>query len=99
MKKKPTHLKSILKDVISEFGKREREEHNILSAWEKAAGKKAVKHTKPLFIKEKKLVIGVSNSSWLYKLTTERRKLLKVLNAELKGKKEIGGLQFRIGQI
>ena len=97
MEKKPTHLKSILKNVISEFGKREKEEQGIVDAWEKAAGAKAAKHTKLLFIKEKKLVIEVSNSSWLYKLTTERNKLLKTLNSELKGNKKLKELQFRIG--
>jgi predicted nucleic acid-binding Zn ribbon protein len=92
-------LKDIIKNVISSLEKREKEEIDLFKAWEKAAGKKASKHTKPAFIKSRRLVVNISDSSWLYKLTLEKRAILEALNKNFKGKKKIKELQFRIGEI
>jgi len=92
-------LKDIIKKVISSLEKREQEELDIVKTWEDAAGKKASKHTKPAFLKSKRLVVNVSDSSWLYKLTLEKDSLIQGFNKNLKGKKKIKELQFRIGEI
>jgi len=89
-------LKNILKKVLSDL---EKEELSIVEIWSKAAGEKAAKHTRPAFLKAKRLVVNVSDSSWLYKLTLEKEALVKKVNAGLKGRKKIHQLQFRIGDI
>jgi len=96
---KPAQLKSIVKKIISGLEEREKEDADILKLWEMAAGKKASKYTKPVFLKSKRLIVTVSNSSWLYNLTLEKNKLLQKINSGLKTKKKIKELQFRIGQV
>ena len=94
-----TPLKSIIKELLSNLGEKEKEETHILKTWEKTIGKKGAKQTKPVFLKSKKLVVNVSNSSWLYKLTTEKTKLIQGFNKNLKNRNKIKQLQFRIGDI
>ena len=94
-----TPLKNILKELISELGKKEKEETDILKTWEKTVGEKGAKHTKPVFLKTQKLVVNVDNSPWLYKLTTEKSKLIMEFNKNLKKRDKIKQLQFRIGDI
>jgi len=97
--KKSIPLKDILKDVISNIEKREEKETRLLKAWESAVGKEAFKHTRPAFLKSGRLVVNVSDSPWLYKLTLEKKELIKKINTKLKDKKKIRELQFRIGDI
>ena len=92
-------LKDIVKKIISGLEEREAEETDIVKIWERAVGKKASKQTKPVFLKSKRLIVTVSTSSWLYKLTLEKNKLIESINNDLKGKKKIKELQFRIGQV
>lgn len=92
-------LKNIIKELISELGKKEKEETDILKTWEKTVGKKGAEHTKPVFLKTKKLIVNVDNSSWLYTLTTEKNKLIKEFNKNLGKRDKIKQLQFRIGNI
>ena len=92
-------LKDTIKKVIAKIEEREKEELDVSKIWEKAAGKKASKHTKPAFLKSKRLVVNVSDSSWLYKLTLEKEGLIRGFNEGLKGRRKIKELQFRIGEI
>ena len=92
-------LKDIVGKVLSGLKDREKEESDIFKAWNSAAGKKAAKHTKLAFLKAKKLVVNVSDSSWLYKLTLEKDKIIKKFNKAIKSRKKIKELQFRIGEI
>lgn len=92
-------LKDIVDKVLSSLKDREKEESDIFKAWKNAAGKKAAKHTELAFLKAKKLVVNVSDSSWLYKLTLEKDKIIKKFNKTIKTRKKIKELQFRIGKI
>lgn len=99
IEKKDTPIKDVVKKIISNLEKKEKEELDIIKIWEKTVGKKGAKHTKPAFLKSKRLVVNVSDSSWLYKLTLEKASIIKKFNAGLKGRKKIRELQFRIGQV
>lgn len=92
-------LKNIVKKVIAKIEEKENEESDLLKIWRKTVGKRASGHTKPAFLKAKRLVVNVGNSSWLYKLTLEKGRLLQELNKNLKGRKKIRELQFRIGEV
>ncbi len=96
---KDAPLKDIIKKVISGLEKRQEEETDIFKAWQAAAGRKAAAHTKPVLFKGKRLVVNVSDSSWLYKLTLEKKGIIKKFNENVKSRKKAGELQFRIGEI
>lgn len=98
-KENTTPLKNLLKNVISGIEKKRKDEGDIVNLWEKTVGKKASRHTKPAFLKEGRFVVNVSNSSWLYNLTIEKRTLLQKLNRSLKKEKKVKTLQFRIQKI
>ena len=94
-----SHIGNVVKKLISGFEKKEKEEKGLYKAWETAAGRKAAGHTKPVFVKEKRLVVKVSDSAWLYKLTMEKENLLRKFNRGAKKRKKINRIQFRIGDI
>ncbi len=73
-------------------------EEGVAAAWEKAAGCKAARHSRPASFKGGRLVVEVDASSWLYELTLEKKAILKRLGGKFAGKKikEIG---FRIGEV
>lgn len=92
-------LKDVVKKVISGLEKRQEEESDIVRVWQKAVGRKASAHTRPAFLKRKRLLVSVSDSSWLYKLTLEKKKIIKKFNDNIKSRKKIEELQFRIGEV
>jgi len=92
-------LKDVVKQVISGLEKRQEEEFDIARAWREAAGEKAAAHTRPVLFKGKKLVVNVSDSSWLYKLTLEKKEIIKKFNESVKSCKKARELQFRIGEV
>ena len=89
----------VVKNVISSLKKREKEELNVFTAWEKAVGKKAAKHSKPALLKAKKLIVNVTDSTWLYKLSLEKGKLLCKFNDGLESRKKAKEIRFRIGKV
>jgi predicted nucleic acid-binding Zn ribbon protein len=93
------HLKDVLKKVLSDLEEKGKEEHDLLMAWERAVGKRAARHTKPASLKSRKLTVNVSDSTWLYKLTLERKDIAERFNAIVGKKGKIRELRFRIGDI
>ena len=93
-------LKTVIKKVISDLEATETKEANILETWSKAVGKQAAERTKSAFLKKKKLVVNVSDSAWLYKLTLEKTALVNTFNARIKNPaRKIQELQFRVGEV
>ena len=92
-------IKNVVKSVLANIEEREKKESDIFKAWGKAAGKSASEHSKPTFLKAKRLVVNVTDSAWLYKLTLEKGKLLKRFNDNLKIRKKAKKIQFRIGKV
>lgn len=90
-------LKNIVSGIIRKLEKKEKE-GALLAAWQKAVGKAAGAHTKPVSFKTGRLVVNVSDSSRLYNLTLKRKEIVEDLNRILK-KKKIKEVRFRIGQI
>jgi len=92
-------LKDLVKKIISDLEKRDEKEEHLKDVWEKSVGESGAKHTKIAFLKGKRLVVNVSDSTRLYKLTLEKKNLINKLNENIKSKKKIKELQFRIGKI
>jgi len=92
-------LKDLVKGIISDLEKRDEKEELLKEAWEKSVGKNNAKHTKIAFLKGKRLVVNVSDSTRLYKLSLEKKSLINKLNESIKSKKKIKEIQFRIKNI
>jgi predicted nucleic acid-binding Zn ribbon protein len=97
-KEKASPLSDVLKKVVSTLGERKLTEEKLVDAWEKAAGKKAAKHTRPVGLRRASLTVNVDSSSWLFELTLKKRAILEKLQAKLEGEK-LKAIRFRIGDI
>ena len=92
-------LEGLVKSIIGNFaGKEKLTEEEIRSAWSLVVGRKAAKHSRPRSFMESRLIVHVDDSSWLYELTTQKKRILNNLSSELKGKK-LKEITFRIGDL
>jgi len=97
MSKEKAPLEGVIKNLIETFEKREESETSIIKAWGKAVGEKATKHTKPEALTSGKLTVTVANSAWLYKLSCEKKEIIRKINKELNKKQVIKEIHLRIG--
>ena len=99
MNEKANPLEQVLKDVIKKLSKKRPGEEEIGEAWTSAAGNAGARHSRPVTFKKGVLTVNVDGSAWLYELTTAKREIVKKLDADLKGKKKVKDIRFRIGDI
>lgn len=97
-KKKASPLGDLVKDVVAGLGKRKLAEERLAAAWAGAAGRRALKHTRPVALRRACLIVNVDSSSWLFELTLKKRVILKKVQAGVEGKK-LKDIRFRIGDI
>lgn len=93
---KNKHIKDVVTRLIKKWEKSRT--NKILKTWEEALGEEA-KHTKPVKFDKGTLVVVVENSSLLYKLTIEKRKILECFNKRYTGKKKIKDIRYRVGVV
>ena len=89
MKKKsqPRHLEDIVSGLIRRWEEKDLKKGNaVRTAWKAAAGEKATGHTQPAGFKKGTLMMIVENSAWLYKLTLEKRDIIKKFNENYTGR-------------
>ena len=99
MKSRPVVIKDVLDGILKNLGGGKVPQAGVLGAvWLKAAGEAAVKHAKPVDIKEGILVVHVDSSSWLHKLTMEKAGILSQIKNEL-GEGPVKDIKLRIGEI
>ena len=99
MKRKPERISGVVRSVLERLDKRSNPTSDeINKIWQEVVGKKAFTHTKPASLKEKKLVINVDGSGWLYELTLKKKQLLNKMKSKL-GQDKVKELQFRIGEL
>ena len=102
MKRRTGHtedIKDILRKIVKKIeeqglGKKEK----ISQAWEKAAGERAILHSRPVSLTRKILTVEVDSSTWLYSLSLKKRFILKDIKKELERYK-IDDIRFRMGNI
>lgn len=92
-------LKDVVKKIIGDLEKKETEEQNLLKIWRGSIDERAVEHTRPVSFKAKKLIVNVSDSTWLYKLTLEKENIIKKFNRQIDTKRKIKEVRFRIGEV
>ena len=100
MQKSP-HISEAIKEAfknIDKTGTPGITRDDISSAWQKAAGAKAVKHSNPARLKEKTLIVNVDSTAWIYQLRLKEQGLLKKINRLLK-KTQVERIRFRAGEL
>lgn len=65
--------------------------------WMRLVGKGAAQHSWPRSLTQKRLLVEVENSGWMYTLRTRQLELLRGL-IELMGAGRVNALSFRIGE-
>ena len=82
-----------LKDEMDKFIKyvaldKEMEDLEILSVWDECVGDVIAKYSKPVGIKNNKLLISAENASWRYELNLNKKEILEKINSKIKEKKK-----------
>ncbi len=72
---------------------------DVREAWAKALGEDAKGHTQPISFKKGILMIAVENSTWLYKLTFEKREIVEKFNKNYCGRQKAEDIRFRVGTV
>ncbi len=70
----------------------------VRTAWERSATQKTAEHTQPVSFKKGVLMVIVENTTWLYKLTMEKRDLVKKFNEEYTVRQKLIEIRFRVGK-
>jgi len=82
----PISIKDVLPDVLSSLGiKNGIERQKAIFVWNKVVGRDIRKHTKPRYVRGKKIWVDVDDPIWIQQLSFLKSKILKKLNTELGG--------------
>ncbi|MGB2630379.1 MAG: DUF721 domain-containing protein [Candidatus Omnitrophota bacterium] len=94
------HLEGIVGDLLRKWkdGK-VRRAGAVMTAWEAAVSGDLRIRMRLGNYRNGTLIVIVENSSWLYKLTLERKKILEKFNAHYTGRKKAKDIRFRIGSL
>ena len=99
MKSQPVVIKDVLDGILKNLGGGKVSQAGVLdTAWVKVIGEAGARHARPIDIREGILVVHVDSSSWLHKLTMEKRRILAQIKSEL-GEGPVKDIKLRIGPI
>ncbi len=97
-KTKPVAIKELLNQFFKERKKNGQPlKSRIIEEWSVIIPDNAEKYTKPITIKNKVLIIAVSNSAWLYQLTLQKAEILRLIKDKFKTQ-DIINIRFKIGK-
>ncbi|MFH1479531.1 MAG: DUF721 domain-containing protein [Candidatus Omnitrophota bacterium] len=89
-------IKNIIGKVVGDIEKKEPgKKERIEQAWKNIVGPEGVKHSRPIDIRKKVLIVEVSSSTWFYALNLKKKSILKDLEGLLEEK--IEDIRFRMG--
>lgn len=71
----------------------------VSEAWQKSVWDEALKKTRPVSIKKGTLTVIVENSSWLYRVSLEKKKILDRFNENYDSRKKADQIKLRIGNL
>ena len=95
-KTKPTAIKCILEQFFKEHeGQRELLQSQIVKYWDQIMPEGSGEYTRPITIKNKQLIIGVTNSAWLHEVTLNKNTIIKNLEKLIKTE-DIIDIRFKI---
>ncbi len=99
--RKTSHISETIKEVFENISKTDTagtSKDDILSAWQRAVGVKAAKHSSPVGLKDKTLIVNVDSTVWIYQLRLKEADILKKMRKQLK-KPGVEKIRFRAGEI
>jgi predicted nucleic acid-binding Zn ribbon protein len=74
-------LGNVIREMIEAYGMKSKlSEAKLIESWEEVVGKMIAKHTRDLYIKNKKLFIRLDSPALKNELTYSRTKLMESLN-------------------
>ncbi len=100
MSKNITPINDLVEDFLKKHGPKQIAlQSRLLEHWDKILSKQAVEQALPVVIKNKVLVIVVSNSAMLHQLAAQKTEIIKRITWCLGNSDEIIDLRFKIGTI
>ncbi|MCD5383697.1 DUF721 domain-containing protein [candidate division WOR-3 bacterium] len=79
-------IKDVLPKVLSSLGIKEGvERRKAILVWDKVVGREIRTHTKPRYVRGKKIWVDVDDPIWIQQLSFLKPKILKKLNREIGG--------------
>ena len=94
-----TDIGSILDKVLQRYRpKADQELSKVWDLWGRTVGPEIAANAAPAAFKGRKLVVHVSNSSWLHHLRFMERELIEKINGAL-GAERIETIQLKIGPV
>jgi predicted nucleic acid-binding Zn ribbon protein len=95
----PRHLDDILSGMMSRWENQTAKKVNaVRDAWAKAVDEGALAHTQPVSCKKGELMVIVDNSVWLYKLTMEKKEIIRKFNENYPGRQKLSEIRYRVGK-
>jgi predicted nucleic acid-binding Zn ribbon protein len=99
-KKDTRHVRGIVDSLLRKWESGTLKKGNaVWSAWSAAVTEEDRGHARPVSLKNGTLMVIAENSSWLYKLTMEKKNILEKFNANYEGRKKAKDIRFRIGDL
>ncbi|MFH1846110.1 MAG: DUF721 domain-containing protein [Candidatus Omnitrophota bacterium] len=99
-KEQARHVKGVVENILRKWEKgKVKRGSAVKAAWLEAVDSKAKQHTRPVSFKNGTLMAIVENSSWLYKMTLDKRKMLLEFNKHYTGRKKAKDIRFRVGTL
>lgn len=96
----PRHVSGVLDNLMGRWEKQVvKKGEAVTAAWQASTSTEIVKHARPVSFKNGILMVIVENSSWLYRLTMEKRKIKERFNNNYSGRKKASDIRFRVGMI
>lgn len=93
----PVHISDVLSRLLKRkpFSKRI-EEQKALFCWDRAVGMEISKHTKPIYVRDGRLVVVTDDSVWMNELSLLKERIIEKLNSII-GENIIKDILFRMG--
>lgn len=89
-------IKNIINDVISKISSQKPEQQSrIQDVWKKIVDLKGQQHSSIINYQDKRLIVNIDSSIWLFQFNLKRGKILKELQKEIP---ECENIIFRIGK-
>ncbi|MGB2601012.1 MAG: DUF721 domain-containing protein [Candidatus Omnitrophota bacterium] len=96
----PRHVKGIIDGLIAKWEKGAVKKAGAIgTAWVAAVDVETKEHTRPVSFKNGTLVVLVEDSTWLYKLTLDKRVTIAKFNEKYSGRKKAKDIRFRVGSL
>jgi predicted nucleic acid-binding Zn ribbon protein len=79
----PAQIKSIIQNAIQKVRAQKQATARVKRAWQTAVGKEAARHSRPIKLSRKTLVVSVDSSAWIYYLHNRKQQIEAAINKHL----------------